>query len=370
MADELIEYERAFRKAGLPLLIEDYSPAEDIFNRAVPVLGLVFFAELLAVLNRDWSPLVNLMAVAAGLAVLLGAIAVANHLRDRPLRSMPDRVGRAELAGFVLVPAVLPGLISGHWGIAVLVALGNVALLFLILAVVGLGVVSIVNWSLSRVVSQLSTSLGLLVKAVPLLMVFSLLLFFTPELWQVFSRLDDLRLALLIGLFLLLGTAFLAGRLPAEVTQLEREAGSDTPALGRLQELNMALVLFIAQSVQILLVSIGVGIFFVLLGFLAIDAGILEIWLGQTGDRLLSVPLGEGDALVTVEHLKVAGALAAFTGLYFTISMLTDSLYREEFMGQITEEMEGVFALRREYLEARLQESKLEAEGGGATGAA
>lgn len=352
MAEELESYERAFRRAGLPLLIEDYSPAEDIFNRAVPLLGLVFLAEMLAVLNRDWSPFVNVLAVASGFAVLVLAIGVSNHLRGRPLRSLPDRVGRAELTGFVVVPAILPGLISGHWGIAALVAIGNLVLLALILAIVGFGVLSIIGWSLSRLLSQLSASLALLVKAVPLLMIFSLILFFTPELWEVFAHLDDLRLALLIGLFLLLGAAFLVARLPSEVSHLDREAGDGMPPLSRLQEFNIGLVLFVAQSVQILLVALGVGGFFVLLGLLTIDDDILHSWLGHGGEIIASFRLGDGRAIISVELIRVAGALASFTGLYFTISMLTDTLYREEFMSQITAEMESVFRLRRDYLAA------------------
>lgn len=353
MAEDLATFERAFRKAGLPLLIEDYSPAEDIFNRAVPLLGLVFFAEILAVLNRDWPPLVNLAAMLGGLAVLLGVIALSNRARGRPLHSLPERVGRAELAGFVLAPALLPGLISDHWGVAVLVALGNLLLLGLILGVVGFGIVSIIGWSLRRLVSELSSSLALMVKAVPLLMIFSLILFFTPELWQVFARLDDLRLALLICLFLALGGGFLIARLPKEVEQLERETAGETPPLTRLQEFNIALVLFVSQSVQILLVSFGVGLFFLLLGFLTLDAEILESWTGTSGHTVLTIQIGDDSVMLTVELLRVICALASFNGLYFTISMLTDQLYRREFMDRITDEMRAVFRLRRDYLAVR-----------------
>ena len=42
--ERLQEYERGFRKAGLPMFTEDFSAAEDVFNRAAPLLGLVFFA--------------------------------------------------------------------------------------------------------------------------------------------------------------------------------------------------------------------------------------------------------------------------------------------------------------------------------------
>jgi hypothetical protein len=41
------ELERRFRSAGLPLLAEDYSATEDVFNRAIPLLAVVFVLEIL-----------------------------------------------------------------------------------------------------------------------------------------------------------------------------------------------------------------------------------------------------------------------------------------------------------------------------------
>lgn len=73
-----------------------------------------------------------------------------NRMRGRPFFSLPRKVGRPELAAFVIIPALLPGLISDHWGIAALTALGNLLLLLVILAVVGFGVISIVRWAMSR----------------------------------------------------------------------------------------------------------------------------------------------------------------------------------------------------------------------------
>ena len=44
---ELEAFEAAFRRDGLPMLTEDYSPAYDIFTRAVPLLGLVLLLEII-----------------------------------------------------------------------------------------------------------------------------------------------------------------------------------------------------------------------------------------------------------------------------------------------------------------------------------
>jgi hypothetical protein len=54
MQERIREIERAFRRAGLPNLIEGYSAAEDVFTRALPFLTLVFLLEILNALNLEW----------------------------------------------------------------------------------------------------------------------------------------------------------------------------------------------------------------------------------------------------------------------------------------------------------------------------
>jgi len=344
-------FEREFRRAGLPLLIEDYSAAEDVFNRAVPLLGLVLVLEVLGPLNRSFTLLGNLLAIVGAMAVLGLALGIVNRLRGRAFFSLPRRVGRPELAAFVIVPALLPGLISGHWGIALSTALFNLALLFLILGVVGFGLVHIVWWAASRFFDELSRSLGLLAKAVPLLMIFSLILFLTPELWQVFATLPDASLAIMVALFMLLGTGFLVARLPREVASLEAATGVGGPPLRPRQRFNVGLVLFVSQSLQVLVVSLAVAVFFVVFGLLTIDAALVSSWIKAPSESLFGFRLGGREAQLTVELLKVAVAIASFTGLYFTISMLTDDLYRREFLSRITDEMNLTFTRRTAYLE-------------------
>ncbi|MGK2955383.1 MAG: hypothetical protein ACSLFI_06920 [Solirubrobacterales bacterium] len=354
---ELEAYERDFRKAGLPLFTEEYSASSDIFNRAVPLLGFVLLLEILGPLNSDWTIWQNLIAVVGSLAVIIVAMGITNRLRGRAFFSRMKRVGKAELAAFVIVPALLPGIISGHWGIALSTALFNLVLLALIFGVVGFGLISIVRWAITRLLGELSRSLGLLVKAVPLLMIFSLILFLTPELWQVFGQLDDLSLGLLVGMFVALGAAFLIARLPGEVESLEKSAGGDGPELNTRQRFNVGLVLFVSQSLQVLLVALAVAGFFVLFGLLTINAELIGGWIQETPDVLFGFPIGDREAQVTTELLRVAVAIASFTGLYFAISMLTDDLYRREFLSQITDEMKATFKQRADYLALRSRPS-------------
>jgi hypothetical protein len=103
-ASEVARYEQRFRRAGLPLFIEDYSPTHDIFTRATPLLVLVFIAEMLGATSLDWPVWVNLLAALGGLAALVGGFGLLNGLRGRPFWSLPTRFGIPELAVFSCCP--------------------------------------------------------------------------------------------------------------------------------------------------------------------------------------------------------------------------------------------------------------------------
>ena len=91
----------------MPLLIEDYSASEDIFTRAAPLLVLVAFVEVLGAIDLSWPLWANLVTVTGALAVPLGAPALRNRAQGRRAPAIPERVGALELAGFVLLPALL-----------------------------------------------------------------------------------------------------------------------------------------------------------------------------------------------------------------------------------------------------------------------
>ncbi len=271
MDNELRAYERRFRRAGLPLFIEDFSASTNVFNRVVPLLGLVFIAEMLNALNLEWSVAGNVAALVGGLAILLVAVGLLNSFRGRPFRSVPRTVGKIELALFVLVPAVLPLIFGGQWRSALVIAGANLLFLALIYAFLGLGLAAILRWVFARLMSQLRGSLELIARAVPLLAIFALLSFTNQEMWQIFSSLTSGIFWTIIGLFVLLGTAFLVVRLPREARALEREAKADDVPLRRRQRLNVGLVMFVSQAVQVLIVSLVIALFFAIFGMLAID---------------------------------------------------------------------------------------------------
>jgi len=351
--ERLEEYERSFRSAGLPLFSEDISPYEDVFNRAAPLLGLVLLAELLGAGNLDWTWWQNVLAVAGGLAIILLAIALLNRARGRPPRAIPEHLGKTELAAFVLIPAVLPLVFGGQVGSALLTAGGNLLLLLLIYAVVGLGLFSIIRWALARIASQLRSAFTLLARAVPLLAIFVLLSFPTQELWGIFSNPTRGIYAVTIALLAVLTAAFLTVRLPREARAIEREVGQESAPLRRQQLFNVELVMFVSQAIQVLLVSLMIAAFLTIFGVLVVDETLRIQWLGRPGHELFHFHLFGERLELTSQLLRVAVGLAAFSGFYFAIAMFTDSTYREEFLGEITSEMRRSFKQRREYLKLR-----------------
>ena len=351
--DRLREYERGFRRAGLPLFSEEFTASRDVFNRAAPLLGLVFLGEMLGAGQLDWPWWQNALAIAGGLAILLAAFIAVNKAKGRPARAIPESLGAAELTGFVVIPALLPLIFGGQAGSAAATAAANLALLGVIYAVGAYGLPSIIRWVFARLALQLRTSLTLVARAVPLLAIFVLLSFPTQELWGIFANPTRGVYATIIALFVVLGTAFLAVRLPREARRLEAEAGGDSPPLRRRQLFNVGLVMFVSQATQVLIVSLMIFAFLTVFGVLAIDDSLRIDWLGSPGNEIIAFDLFGERLELTSQLLRVSAGLAAFAGFYFSIAIFTDSTYRAEFLEELTSEMRQSFRDRAEYLRLR-----------------
>jgi uncharacterized membrane protein HdeD (DUF308 family) len=112
-------------------------------------------------------------------------------------------------------------------------------------------------------------------------------------------------------------------------------------------------VLLIGHGLQIAVVTLAIGAFFVAFGTIAIDAGVTRAWTGSPGHALFSITVLEVPLRPTTELLRVSGAIAALSGVYSAISVLTDDRYREEFLEEITGQLRETFAARVEYLALR-----------------
>lgn len=345
------DYERRFRRAGLPMLVEDWSAREDVWTRASPVLALVLIVELLLAANHNWPVWANALVLVGAAGALVAGVLIVNRVRRRPAFALPDDVGVVELGGFVAIGGVLQ-LIGGQTTSAWVVCAVNAGLLLLLYGWFAYGLASILRFTGRRVGEQLATAVGLLARAIPLLLLFSVVLFLTTEMWQVFAGMNDATLAATGALLVVVGSTFLVVRLPREVGRIESDV-TPGPTLQPRQRVNIGLVLFVTQALQILLVAVAVGVFFVAFGALAVSPDATKSWIGSEGRQLLAVSLGDIHLRVTVELLRVSAAIAAFSGLYYSVAALTDSTYREEFLEELTGDLRTVLADRVAYLELR-----------------
>jgi hypothetical protein len=382
LSDQAIsETERWFLKRGLPHFIDNYSPTRDVLTRAVPLLTLIFLIEVANAPSREFPLWLSALAVATGFGILLGAWMLANRIRERPLLARPVDVGAVEIVVFVFVPPALPLLFGGQWRSALATAIGNALLLAVIYLGTSYGVVPMTRWAAARTARELEQVMRLLVRALPLLILFITFIFLQNEAWQITAELHGAYYWIVLGLFVVIGIGFSVIRLPREIGELsdfeswnvvtDRAVG--TPAEPLLREVpephgetapmtkrqwgNVALVVLFSQGLQVLLVSAMVFVFLFVFGVLVVTEPVARGFIDAPPHVLATLDLWGRDLVMTEELLRVTGFLTVFAGLYFTVTALTDEAYRREFIGEILEEMRRSLAVRAVYLAARNQKT-------------
>jgi hypothetical protein len=321
----------------------------------LPFLVFVAVVEVAGATNFDWHWWQNLGAIVGGAALLLALFGVFNRLRDRPFTALPRSVGVPELTAFVVLPSLLPLVFGGQMGSAAATVVINLAWIGLVWLIIGVGLFSILRWAAARLYSQLAASLTLIVRALPLILFFGLLAFFAAEIWQIFSTVPRARYLLVVALFVAIGLVFLSVRLRRSVQEIEEAVDLAGTPLQPVQRLNLGLVILVSQSLQIALVTILVWLFFTIFGALLVNEETVAAWSGQVAHEWFHFTLLGDRVVVTAELLRAAGGIAAFSGLYYTVGMLVDATYRDEFVTELTDQMRSTFAVRTEYLSIRDQ---------------
>lgn len=344
---EELAAERWFIRAGLPHFTVHYTAADDVFTRVAPLLGLVFLGELAFAFNVHFAWWWNLLAFLLGLAAVLTGVAVLNRLRGRRAFQLPDDVGPVELLAFVVLPALVP-LVSGQVTQAGGVLVGNAVFLAVAYLVTSYGVVPMIGSAVRQTGRQVGDIANLMAKSLPLLLLFSVFMFINAETWTIAGNLPVPLMLISMGLLVVTGSFFVALRLPREVDRLT-EAGGTFP-FRRRERMNIGLLLFVGQAVQIVLVTAVIGAFYAIFGLLIIGPDTVDQWTGHLPDRIgPTVTLFGQDTYVSVELLATAGIVAAIAGLQFTVAALTDATYREEFQNEVTRELREAIARRQSY---------------------
>jgi hypothetical protein len=363
--------ERWFVRRGVPHFIHPYTATRDVFTRTAGLLTAVFVAELGAAFNFDFSWWQNALAFLGAMAAAVLLWAVLNRLRGRHPLARPTSFGQLELAVFVLLPPLVPEAFGRQGTQALLLIGGNIGLLVVVYVSTSYGVVPILRWAFLQTLRQVSDLANLLVKSLPLMLLFSMFIFLSADIWQVVAAISTFSLVAAIGLLLAVGSAFVLLRLPRELAALaafgswsevrQHAAGTplatldppaDQPEPGRVnlairERLNVGLMLFLGQAVQVLLVTLAIGAFYVAFGLFALPQATLRVWLGQAPH--LIGPWSVAGNHLSRELLVTALLVAAVSGLQFTVAALTDATYREEFYAEVTRDLRTTMAVRALY---------------------
>ena len=367
-------------RRGIPHFIEGYAAGTDILTRVTPLLTLVFVTEVIVLSFGDrFAGLVQALAVVGALALTLGAVAVVNRLRGLRSLQLPHDVGPWELALFVFVPA-LAALVFGTDPVleASVLFIGNLVFLGFAYITTSYGLVPMTLWALGQLRSQLRNAITLTIKTLPLLLLFGSFFFLSTEVWQIADDFPISLYVLALSALVMLGALFIAFALRTGVTELSQFASwqdvshacADTPLagfdptsysgpptappLGRRARFNVALVMFVSQSIQVFLVAILTFIGLVGFGLLTVRETTLTSWLGEdaitAGDRYVTGHLFGNRVLLSRQLVFVAGFVSAFAGLQFAVSVVNDAKYRSDFAEGMAIEVRQALAVRTAYL--------------------
>ena len=378
--------ERWFIRKGLPHLIDGYGATTGVMTRMIPALVVLFFLETNLVFGDRFAGWAQVGVWCGSAGILVAGAALANRLRGRRAFQVPDRVGFVELGVFLALPTVIVALFGDSPARdALTVLVFNVVVVYVIYLITSYGIVPMFRWAMVFMARQIRQIVQLLARSLPLLLLFSLVIFLNAEMWQLAHDFLPAYYGIVVGMVLALSLVFLAIRIPLEVRSLagfsswqevvERCGASDAPPashpgllaaapesgasaagigdiapLDRSARANVALLLFVSAMVRMLLVSLVVGAFFVVLGLFTVRADTILQWTTQTElDPIASWNLFGGEMVLTWELLASAGVIATVSALQFAVASLNDATYREQFFNDVAAEVRTVLAVRAVY---------------------
>jgi hypothetical protein len=270
------------------------------------------------------------------------------------------------------------------WAFAVTL-LSNMALLAIGWAMLALGVHTIVKWALPEIWRRKWDLLGGVVKGLPLLLVFSVFLLQTAEVWQVVVTMSDGELILMTAMPFALAIALMVimtGMEVADASDLKSwddvsdatesyledadesfrslidesvrnasrrraEYQLDKPCRG--ERLNARFVALVYQSALFVPIAVASTLAFLVIGHLTVSAEVAGEWIyGDTTSAATSAVLAR-DAAAADPWPKVAVLLGGFSTLYLVANLFESRDEKNNFFKVLRTGLRTRFAVRAVY---------------------
>lgn len=375
-----------FLRRGLPLVLTRRVRSRALVERSAPMISAVGALTAVTMLlaevtggTPDHGYALRLGVIAA---VLLAAPFALTGLHR--LDSRLGETGRRSAAWVVMAifVAVMPLTVSGWTGEAAAEAPVFVLISLLAIWLTYLGFGSIASWAFRFAWIQLGALGTLMSRALPLLML-TVVVYFTGELWQLAARMTRQRLWQTIGFLALVALVFVVTTIRDEVQALRDDRAEQTDparllagtplqpapghqpartALSRAENINVVAIMVVSQAIQVVLFTAGLFAFFLALGIIAIPDDVTVLWSAEQ-----SCPVGTPPCAgtwfgvhipipQTVVHTSLF--VAVLSGLYFTVSTSVDPLYRQRFFDPLIADVAVSLAGRDAYLELESGENR------------
>lgn len=368
-----------FLHRGLPLVLTRRVRSRHLIERSAPMVSGIGALTAVTMLLAD----VTGETPDYGYALRLGIIAAvlvaapfALYLLHRSDTTLGDAGRRtAALLVMAIFVVVMPVTVSGWSAAAAAEAPAFVVITLLAIWLTYLGFGSIAGWAFRFAWVQLGALGTLMSRALPLLML-TVVVYFTGELWQLASRMTRQRLWQVIGFLAFVALAFVVTTIRDEVRALREDRaeqsdpagllegtplavapGTSIPrtALSRAEKINVVAVMVVSQAIQVVFFTAGLFAFFLALGIIAIPDDVAVLWASEE-----TCPVGQPPCAgtwfgihipipQTVVHTSLF--VAVLSGLYFTVSTSVDPLYRQRFFDPLIADVAVSLAGRDAYLE-------------------
>jgi len=367
-----------FVRRGLPYFIEERKVTEDVFTRALPMLLVYFVINLMVVLSLHLTALQRAGGGVLGVLLLALVYMLRNRFRGEKVLGRPSQIGWFELGGFIVIPPIV-AFVARHKVKDALIDLAVDVGVVVLIYVITSALFPLARWAFRRTFQELGEVFDLAARALPLVFLFNSFLFISGDVWEFAGEVSRARLWGVVAMFTIFTILFLLYRLPDEVRRVAAhddrttivEACKETPMdglmaefvlhegalpLSRSQRVNMLLVLFVGQMLQVVLLGVLVFAFFIGFGRLAITDELINKWTKEPPDFSKPVYLFNHNIDnfigISIDNRlwQVALFLAAVSAFFFAISSMTDDAYKEQFYARMNKELETAIQVRRVYL--------------------